>query len=227
MRRIRIIGGFLIGIILGGIGLMGQDYWIGQYGITKRSAFKGERVSIVILTGILSATLGGQVLPYSILFINLIMISLLITLAYMDFQYMLLPTVMIRIGVVSSLILRWLLYRETQEIFCLIDGIVGALVGFFLFYLVFYGSLILLSRQGLGFGDVRLMAFLGMLVGLEGIFILIVIASLVALLGGGIQYLVKKKSEPFPFGPYLCGSGVMMLLYGRNLITIYLQWLLY
>lgn len=180
-----------------------------------------------MLIGLLSAVASGQALTDSTLIINLIMLSLLITLAYVDSQYMLLPTVIIQIGIVMDLILRFLLYRETHNIFYLIDGVLGALVGFFLFYLVFYGSLRLLGRQGLGFGDVRLMMLLGMITGLEGIFIVMIIASLLALLGGGIQYIVKRKSEPFPFGPYLCGVGVMMLLYGENLIAIYVKWLIY
>lgn len=93
------------------------------------------------------------------------------------------------------------------------------------FYLLFYlGSLFLFKREGLGFGDVKLMTAMGALLGAKKIFLAIVLGSLFALLrlpfDAGRRDGLEKERE-YPLAPALVTAGVAVLLMGDLLLHCY------
>lgn len=152
-----------------------------------------------------------------------ILIGIMSVLILFDLRHMLLPSVLIYIGSAIALLFRIVLYVISGATFHLVNGILGACVGLALFLVVFYLSKWLFKKEGLGFGDVRLMFFLGMVVGIDGLFLMIILACFIAAIVGGILIVIKGKSEAFPFGPFLCGSALIMMLFGEKLIEIYLK----
>ena len=154
--------------------------------------------------------------------------SLMVVLTFLslfDLKYMLLPTKIIYPGFILGV-----LYQLGQSIlhrdyYFIINGLLGAMVGYGLFCLLFYGSKYFLKREGLGYGDVRLMGLIGMYIGIESLAIMLIISSVLALLVGIVLIMKKGKSEAFPFGPYLCIGAVIMSLFENQMITWYLKWI--
>ena len=176
-----------------------------------------------LLVGILCAfaykSYGNQ--PESLMY--MILIIILIFLACFDLKYMLLPTKVIYLGVIAGALCRIWQTMVTREYYFIINGILAAIIGYGIFYVIFYGSQWILKKEGLGFGDVRLMALIGMFIGLEHLAIMLIISSLLAALVGSILFLLKGKSEVFPFGPFLCIGAIIMGLVGNQIVNFYLK----
>lgn len=105
----------------------------------------------------------------------------------------------------------------------------GAFVGFSVLFLVsFFGSFLFQShslspQEAMGFGDVKLMAFLGAFLGWKGAILLLFIASLLGALFGVLSWLVTGKNT-IPFGPYL-SVGAMIVLFQPALLEYFNTWL--
>ncbi|MBI4595582.1 MAG: prepilin peptidase, partial [Candidatus Tectomicrobia bacterium] len=82
-----------------------------------------------------------------------------------------------------------------------------------------------ISRRGMGLGDVKLAAFLGLATGYPLVFV----ALLMAILGGGTVAIVlvmmrkKGRKDAIPFGPYLATAGFIALLWGEPILKWYLK----
>lgn len=150
-----------------------------------------------------------------------ILVGIMSILILFDLRHMLLPSMLIYIGSAVALLFRIVLYVFTGATYHLLNGLLGAGIGFALFLGAFYLSKWLLKKEGLGFGDVRLMFFLGMVVGIDGLFLMIILACFIAAVVGGILIVIKGKSEAFPFGPFLCGSALIMMLFGEQILEMY------
>lgn len=96
----------------------------------------------------------------------------------------------------------------------------GALIGGGLLFLVR-----LLSRGGLGGGDVKLAAALGIWTGLDGIFPALFVAFLLGSLWGIGQFFVSRgKRTKLPFGPFLAMGGIVGVFFGETLSQLYEAW---
>jgi len=96
----------------------------------------------------------------------------------------------------------------------------GCGLGFGLFLLIF-----LASRGGMGMGDIKLVALIGLIIG----FPLVIVAILLSVIGGGLVALtlllmkVKKGKQSVPFGPFLSLATMVTLLYGQNIYDWYIS----
>lgn len=108
----------------------------------------------------------------------------------------------------------------------------GLLVGggsFLFFYLL---SFVLFRREGLGFGDVKLMAIAGLLLGWKGITVSILVGILCALVGVVVRKLTVRRagtleeSDEFAFAPYLVAGIMFSMFFGDMLIDGYLAFLM-
>lgn len=161
-------------------------------------------------------------LKFLLLIVN---ISFWLFLTLFDYKYMLLPTKVIYVGLGVNVVLSLFIYYRTGDTYYLINRCLGAVGGYGLFCLIFYMSKWLLKKEGLGYGDVRLMALIGWYVGIEQLFFVIILASVLAVLVGGLLYMIRRSSEAFPFGPFLCGGAALMSLYGTVLLSVYWRWM--
>ncbi len=147
----------------------------------------------------------------------------LVFLAWFDLKYMLLPSKMIYVGLGSGIAFRLIQGIILNNYSLIINGLIGAVSGYILFLLLFYGSKWLLKKEGLGFGDVRLMALIGFFIGVELLPLMLIIASFSAVLVGACLYVIRKQSEAFPFGPFLCIGTLLIILFQDEVIHFYLQ----
>lgn len=144
----------------------------------------------------------------------------LIALTMIDIDHHLLPDII-------TLPLLWLgLLANTQELFCsLNDAVIGAAAGYLFLWCVYWAFKLLTGKEGMGYGDFKLLAAFGAWMGWQYLGLILILSSLVgAVLGvAGIILLGRDKARPLPFGPYLAGAGLIALFWGEPILTRYLQ----
>lgn len=145
----------------------------------------------------------------------LIFTWVLITLSVIDIEHQLILDNL-------SLPLLWLgLIFNTQQLFTNpTDAIWGAVVGYLLLWTLFHSFKLLTGKEGMGYGDFKLLAALGAWFGLAAIPQIILIASVSSLVIGLGGVLIKKRdyAAPLAFGPFLAIGGWITLIGGSSLI---------
>ena len=126
-----------------------------------------------------------------------------------------------------TLPLLWLgLLANTTDLFVpLKDAVIGAAAGYLFLWSVFWLFKLCTGKDGMGYGDFKLLAALGAWMGWQILPVIILLSSLVGTLVGVGLIIVKKhqSSKPIPFGPYLAAAGFITLFWGDNIIQSYLQ----
>ena len=144
----------------------------------------------------------------------------LIALSVIDFDHQLLPDSI-------TLPFIWLgLFLSLFPVF--VDArtaIIGGLAGYLSLWLVFQLFRLLTGREGMGYGDFKLLAVFGAFLGWQLLPLVILLSSLVgALVGIGLVILRGRDRQiPIPFGPYLAAAGLIALLWGEQINRAYLQ----
>lgn len=139
---------------------------------------------------------------------------LFIVLMVIDLERGLLPNKIIYPGAVAALIIS-IFWPQSN----ILSGLLGGISGF-----VFFLLLALVSRGGIGWGDVKLAALIGLVTG----FPLVTFALFIGILMGGIIGAVlllskiKKRKDAIPFGPFLSIATIITLLWGNNIVGWYL-----
>lgn len=150
-----------------------------------------------------------------------IVASLLITLAVIDIRHQLLPDQM-----TYSLLWLGLLYSlSDNSALSPSEAIIGAAAGYLSLWSVFWLFKLVTGKEGLGYGDFKLLAGIGAFTGVTLLPVTILASSLVGMVIGIIGIVRKGRSEPIPFGPFLIGGGLISYFYGEQLLHAYWQWL--
>lgn len=150
-------------------------------------------------------------------------VSFLLLLAIIDLDHGIIPNALVYPGLLVTLLLSpWWNYLGLPRSFVgssgpgyvLLGSLAGALVAGGLFV-----AMILLYPGGMGWGDPKMAAVIGLATGMPGV----VVALLIALVGGGVVALVlialrrKSRKDTMPFGPFLALGGALALLWGSGL----------
>jgi leader peptidase (prepilin peptidase)/N-methyltransferase len=90
---------------------------------------------------------------------------------------------------------------------------------------VFHLFRLVTGKEGMGYGDFKLLAALGAWLGWQMLPMIILLSSLVGAVVGAAMLAAQRKGRgtPIPFGPYLAGAGLIALLWGEALLQNYLQ----
>lgn len=144
----------------------------------------------------------------------------LIALSVIDFEHQLLPDSI-------TLPLLWLgLILNSQALFVgLNDAVWGAVGGYMVLWSVYWLFKIMSGKEGMGFGDFKLLAALGAWLGWQALPAIILLSSFVgAAVGIGLITLHgRDKNVPIPFGPFLAIAGWIVLLFGDAISAMYLD----
>ncbi|MFA7553688.1 MAG: A24 family peptidase [Spongiibacteraceae bacterium] len=105
------------------------------------------------------------------------------------------------------------------------DAVWGAIGGYLSLWSVYWLFKILTGKEGMGFGDFKLLAALGAWMGWQHLLLIILLSSLVGAVVGSIILAVNKqgRNTTIPFGPYLAAAGWIAFLWGDQIIQAYLQ----
>lgn len=105
------------------------------------------------------------------------------------------------------------------------NSIIGALVGYLSLWSVFWAFKLLTGKEGMGYGDFKLLAALGAWLGWQAIPAIILISSLLGSIVGLSLLLMRRheQGKPIPFGPYIAAAGWIALIWGQPLTQYYLD----
>ncbi len=175
------------------------------------------------LVEILSAVLSGFVMlhfgPTLQMLAALIFVWALLALTYIDYDTQLLPDDITLPLLWLGLLLNW------QGVFTsLPDALLGAVFGYLSLWSVYWGFKLLTGKEGMGYGDFKLLAALGAWMGWQMLPGIILLSSIVGAIVGVTLIILRRQDsqKPIPFGPYLAGGGLVSLFYGQQLIAWYL-----
>ncbi len=140
--------------------------------------------------------------------------SILTLLSLIDLKCMVLPTQIIIMGSILGIIFRMLLSIQSHNLNYLIEGAIAGVVGYAWFYIIYFLCTKIMHKEGLGFGDVRVMGMLGIFIGIWKLSEMLLLACTMAIVVGVILLIIRRKSRPYPFGPFLCSATMMMLIWG-------------
>jgi len=185
----------------------------------------GARISpqyplVELLNGVLTLLLFlrfGPTLTFAALFL---FCSALVVITFIDLEHQIIPDEISLPGIVIGLILSFFLPGQSW-----LNSLLGILLGGGSLLLVAYLYQLLTGKEGMGGGDIKLLAMMGAFLGWKAIPFIIFASSLVgSLVGISIMLLQKKDSKlAIPFGPYLAFGAVLYIFYGRALIQWYLN----
>jgi leader peptidase (prepilin peptidase)/N-methyltransferase len=149
----------------------------------------------------------------------LLLTWVLVALSFIDIDHHLLPDSI-------TLPVLWLglflnvfgIYAETPA------SVMGAIFGYLSLWSVYHLFKLLTGKEGMGFGDFKLLALLGAWLGWQVLPLIILLSSLVGTVISVVMILLTKRDHriPIPFGPYLAVAGWIALLWGADINRLYL-----
>jgi leader peptidase (prepilin peptidase) / N-methyltransferase len=170
-----------------------------------------------LLTGILFATAPLVIGWSGELVVALSLISMFMIIIVSDIHYMIIP----------DKILIWfagifLLERIFWPLSPWWDSLLGTITGFTLLLVI-----ALISKGGMGMGDVKLYALLGFVLGFKLVLLSFFLSTLFGAVIGSIALIFKivKRKQPIPFGPFIAAGTLTTYYWGSDLIDMYLQFL--
>lgn len=149
----------------------------------------------------------------------ILLIWSLIALAFIDFDTTYLPDAI-------TLPLLWcgLLFNLQGAFADLPAAVIGAMAGYISLWSVYWAFKLLTRKEGMGYGDFKLLAALGAWLGWQMLPLIVLLSSLVGAIVGILLIILAKKGRnvPIPFGPYLATAGLLALFWGDEITRQYL-----
>lgn len=174
---------------------------------------------IEAFTGLCSALVAWR-FGYSVaLIFGLLLTWSLIALSFIDIDHQLLPDSITLPGIWLGLFLSlFAVFLDMQS------SIIGAIAGYLSLWSVYQLFKLLTGKEGMGYGDFKLLAMLGAWLGWQALPAIILLSSLVGALIGIALILFRQHNpqKPIPFGPYLAAAGWLTLVWGDQINTFYL-----
>lgn len=167
------------------------------------------------LTGVVFWLLGRRVALDGALVPFLVLAALLIAVTFIDFDHFYIPDVLLGIGVAA-----WLGLRAFIPFIEVSRALLGLALGFAVMLVIY-----LLARGGMGFGDVKLTALLGLYLGPAPVLLTLLLAFVIGAAAGILLMALKLKGrkDMLPFGPFLALGAFFTMLWGPAIILWYTQ----
>ena len=149
----------------------------------------------------------------------LLLVWMLVALAFIDLDTTLLPD-----SLTLPLLWAGLLINLGGHFASLPDAVAGAAAGYLVLWSVYWLFKLVTGKEGMGYGDFKLLAAIGAWLGWQLLPVTLLLASVVGAVVG-ITMIVAVKHDrrvPIPFGPYLAGGGLVALFFGADLTQAYL-----
>ncbi len=146
-----------------------------------------------------------------------------VALAFIDFDTQLLPD-----DITMPLLWGGLLFNLWGNFTTLGNAVVGAMAGYISLWSVYWGFKLVTGKEGMGYGDFKLLAAIGAWVGWQVLPLTILLSSFVGAVAGIALMVFARhgRNVPIPFGPYLAAAGIIALFWGKPMTQIYLGTLL-
>jgi len=175
---------------------------------------------VELLTAVLTAVVAWHFGPGLAGYSAIALTWVLIALSFIDIDHQLLPDVMVLPVLWAGLIL-----NLNGTFASLPNSVIGAVAGYLSLWVVFHLFKLVTGKEGMGYGDFKLLALFGAWLGWQSLLLIVLLSSVVgALIGLAlILFQGRDRAQPLPFGPYLAVAGWIALLWGDVIVTRYLQ----
>ncbi len=175
--------------------------------------------AVEAVTGLLSGFVAwhfGFGIPTAV---ALLLVWSLIALTFIDFDTQLLPD-----DITLPLLWLGLLVNLSGTFTDLRGAVLGAIVGYLALWSVYWLFKLATGKEGMGYGDFKLLAALGAWLGWQMLPLIILLSSLVGAVVGIALIVAARhgRNIPIPFGPYLAGGGLIALFWGHSITQSYL-----
>ncbi|MDF3883809.1 prepilin peptidase [Cupriavidus basilensis] len=104
----------------------------------------------------------------------------------------------------------------------LADAVTGAAAGYLLLWTVYWMFKLVRGKEGMGYGDFKLMGAMGAWFGWQALPALVLLSSVVALVFALANIALRRQDRDthFAFGPYIAGAGLLVLFFGSNVLPL-------
>jgi leader peptidase (prepilin peptidase) / N-methyltransferase len=171
------------------------------------------------ITGLLAALCVWKFGPTAAALGAFVFSASLLALTCIDLDTFLLPDAI-------TLPLLWigLLFNLSHTFTSLPSAVIGAMLGYLVLWSVYWLFKLVTGKEGMGFGDFKLLAAIGAWLGWQMLPLTILASSLVGAFVGISLIVLRRQGRdtPIPFGPYLAGAGLIGLFAGKELTGAYL-----
>lgn len=172
---------------------------------------------IELLTAICSLTVVAVYGATMQMLFGVLLTWILITLTFIDFDTQLLPDrFTLTLAAIGLAINSYSLFTTPTA------AIWGYVIGFLCLWVVYYLFKVVTGKEGMGYGDFKLLAALGAWMGPLLLPLIILLSSVVGAIIGIILLKIRKENVPFAFGPYIAIAGWIAFLWGDQIMKIYL-----
>ncbi|MDK3023523.1 A24 family peptidase [Cupriavidus taiwanensis] len=173
---------------------------------------------VELACAVLSALVAWRFGPGAQALAALVLVWGLLALTMIDADTQLLPDQI-------TLPLLWigLLLNVTGLFVALPDAVIGAAAGYLVLWLAYWLFRLLRGKEGMGFGDFKLMAALGAWFGWQALPALVLLSSVAGVVFGLVNIALRRQQRdtPFPFGPFIALAGVVVLLFGPGVLPLF------
>ncbi len=179
-----------------------------------RSPISWQYPVVEIITGLIYLFLYFKFHISFLFIVFAVLCASLIIIAFIDLEHKIIPDVITIPGIIIGLAVSFTMPHIT-----VLNSVKGLLVGGGLFYAV-----AVLSRGGMGGGDIKLIAMIGAFLGWKSTLLTIFLGSLIGSVAGITLIVLKKKGrkDMIPFGPFLSLGAIISIFFGRDLIYLWL-----
>lgn len=183
-----------------------------------KTAISARYPVVEFLTMMFSLVVAWKLGPTPAALLGIIVTWFLIAMSMIDIDHQLLPDTM-------TLPLMWIgLIAALVPVFADIrSAVIGAAAGYLVLWSIYQLFKLVTGKEGMGYGDFKLLAALGALLGWQALPIIVLLSSLVgAVVGLALIAITRRdKNIPIPFGPYLAAAGWLAMLWGDQLANWY------
>jgi leader peptidase (prepilin peptidase)/N-methyltransferase len=146
-----------------------------------------------------------------------LLVSVLVVITLTDFQHLLIPNKVVFFGMAAAIVLR--LFSHPLPLW---NYAVAFSIGGGLLYSLAAFSYYVLKKEGVGGGDIKLFAFLGLVLGIKLTILTLFLASLIGLVAGLIR-LQSIGNRVIPFGPFIAAGAIISYVWGDRLLIWYVS----
>ena len=172
---------------------------------------------IELLTALASLVIVSVFGPTLQMLFGLLLTWILIALTFIDFDTQLLPDrYTLTLAALGLGINSYAIYISPTA------AIWGYIIGFLCLWIVYYLFKIVTGKEGMGYGDFKLLAALGAWMGPLMLPLIVLLSSLVGAIIGIVLLKIRKENQPFAFGPYIAIAGWIAFIWGEQIMKAYL-----
>jgi leader peptidase (prepilin peptidase)/N-methyltransferase len=173
---------------------------------------------VELLTGALAVALWMRLGPTMAFAGYFVFAAALVTVTFIDLDHRIIPDVISLPGIVIGLAVSFVSPLVTP-----LDSLLGVVVGGGILLAIAYAYQAIRGQEGMGGGDVKLLAMIGAFLGWQSVFVTLMLASLIGSVIGVALMLYQRADAKLaiPFGPFLAGGALISLFFGDRILAFY------